>query len=87
MPTVLLRSELSSFAGFLLQPAAGHWFFAGGGRHWPFFLKINPAGRVAFWETSTDALNGANTLVALGFSIIAARLGLGAGAWMERVRR
>jgi hypothetical protein len=75
------------FAAFLLKNSADNWFFAGGGRHWPFFLKINPAGRVAFWTGTTDALDGANALLALCFSVMSARLGLWVGAWMERVRR
>ena len=75
------------FAEFLLKPAADNWFFAGGGRHWPFFLKINPPARVIFWDASPDNLSGRSALVALALSIIAARLGLWLGAWMARVRR
>lgn len=43
------------FAAFLLSPAADNGFFAGGGRHWPFFLKIDDA-RVMFWRGGDDAL-------------------------------
>lgn len=43
------------FAKFLLSPAADNWFFAGGGRHWPFFLKIDQA-RVMFWDVTQDPL-------------------------------
>jgi hypothetical protein len=75
------------FAGFLLSPAADHWFFAGGGKHWPFFLKISPAARVAFWETGADVMNGAGALRALGLALIAVRLGLWLGAWMKRGAR
>jgi hypothetical protein len=74
-----------AFAGFLLSPAADNWFFAGGGRHWPFFLKISPPARVSFWESGPDVMTGANALQALGLSMLAARLGLWLGAWMKRV--
>jgi len=73
------------FAEFLLTDLADNWFFAGGGRHWPFFLKIDPLARVAFWET--HEMNLANALGALGLAMLAARLGLWMGAWMTRVRR
>jgi hypothetical protein len=76
-----------AFAGFLLSPAADNWFFAGGGKHWPFFLKISPPARVAFWESGTEVMTGANALRALGLSLIAARLGLWLGAWMRRGAR
>ncbi len=76
-----------TFAGFLLSPAADNWFFAGGGKHWPFFLKISPPARVAFWESGPDVMTGVNALRALGLSMIAARLGLWLGAWMKRGTR
>ena len=75
------------FAEFLLSPKADNWFFAGGGRHWPFFLKISPSARVAFWNSPGDLLNWNSALLAAAFSVIAARLGLWLGAWMARVRR
>ncbi len=31
--------------------------FAGGGRHWPFFLKIDSMSRVIFWKTPQDEMN------------------------------
>ena len=75
------------FAEFLLKPAADNWFFAGGGKHWPFFLKISPPARVMFWDAPPDQLDGRNALVVLGLSMLAARLGLWLGAWMGRVKR
>jgi hypothetical protein len=75
------------FARFLLSPAADHWFFAGGGRHWPFFLKIDPPARVAFWESAADAMNFASGLIAAALAVLAARLGLWLGWWMKRLRR
>jgi len=74
------------FAGFLLSPAADNWFFAGGGKQWPFFLKISPSARVAFWESGPEVMTGTNALKALGFSMLAARLGLWLGAWMKRLQ-
>ena len=35
------------FAEFLLTDMADNRFFAGGGQHWPFFLKIAPQARQA----------------------------------------
>ncbi len=75
------------FAEFLLQPSADSWFFAGGGKHWPFFLKISPPARVIFWDAAPDNLTASRALAALGFSIIAARIGLWLGAWMAKVKR
>ena len=74
------------FSSFLLSPSADHWFFAGGGKHWPFFLKINPPARTAFWESGADVMNGANALRALALALIATRVGLWIGAWMNRRR-
>jgi hypothetical protein len=76
-----------AFSEFLLSEAADNWFFAGGGKHWPFFLKINPPARVAFWETPQDQMKLSSALIAAGFAMIAARMGLWLGAWMRRVRR
>src|SRR6185295_1962313 len=46
-----------AFAEFLLSDLADNRFFAGGGRHWPFFLKIDPVARVEFWGARQDAMN------------------------------
>ena len=75
------------FAAFLLTPAADGWLFAGGGRHWPFFLKIDPAARVMFWETREDPLNFTGALAAVIRAMLASGAGLCLGAWMARVRR
>lgn len=67
------------FAAFLLSPASDHWLFAGGGRHWPFFVEIG-AERALFWgatQSPVDATALAVTgLLALGsaaLGLIAAR--------------
>ncbi len=74
------------FAQFLLTPAADNWFFAGGGMHWPFFLKIDPQARIAFWKMGDD-LTLARGLAAAGLAILSTRLGLSLGAWMKRLQR
>lgn len=75
------------FAEFLLSDLADNRFFAGGGQHWPFFLKIDPTARVMFWETREDPFNLSSALTAAGLAILAARVGLWVGAWMARMRR
>ena len=72
------------FAKFLLSPAADHWFFAGGGKHWPFFLRIAPSAETAFWQTAGDGFTLASGAAAAGLAVLAARLGLGLGSWMRR---
>ena len=84
---VLFMAIQWMFADFLLGNLADHWFFAGGGRHWPFFLKIDPLARVTFWETRQDAMTFTRSITATGLAMLAARTGLGAGAWMARLRR
>jgi hypothetical protein len=75
------------FAEFLLDDQADNWFFAGGGRHWPFFLKIDQPSRVAFWTFDKDPVNLTSAVVAAGLAVIASRIGLWIGAWMTRMRR
>lgn len=75
------------FSEFLLSQAADNRFFAGGGKHWPFFLKINPPARVAFWESAADQITPVRALMAAAFAVIASRIGLSLGTWMTRVRR
>lgn len=62
------------FAKFLLSPAADNWFFAGAGRHWPFFLKIDDA-RTMFWGLKQDPLNAGSLFVATMLAIASAALG------------
>jgi len=75
------------FAQFLLTPSAENWFFAGGGRHWPFFLKIDAPSRVAFWKIGNDQLTLERGLAAAGCAILATWIGLSFGAWMRRLQR
>jgi hypothetical protein len=72
------------FSDFLLSEDSANWFFAGGGEHWPFFLKLTPAARRAFWQ---EDLDWAGLLIALALAVAATRIGLWLGAWMRRLKR
>jgi len=74
------------FAKFLLSPAADNWFFAGGGRHWPFFLKIDQA-RTAFWGVKQEPLTWRAALLAMLFAVVSSWIGLHVGTWLSRLRR
>ena len=67
-----------TFAGFLLSGRADDWFFAGGGREWPFFLRVDPSARSSFWHEISPALDGTSATLAALFAIAAA----GAGLWL-----
>lgn len=75
------------FAGFLLSPAADGWLFAGGGRHWPFFLRIDPSATTAFWHTPDEAFTLARAAAAVALAIVATALGLALGSGMKRAVR
>ena len=74
------------FSKFLLSPAADNWFFAGGGRHWPFFLKIDQA-RVMFWGVNQDPLTWRAVLLAMVFAMVSAWIGLRVGRWLSMLQR
>ncbi len=65
-----------TFSTFLLSPAADSWFFAGGGRHWPFFLQIHPSAKTTFWPEPGADFTPSRALAATAFAILSARLGL-----------
>ena len=75
------------FAGFLLSPAADDWLFAGGGRRWPFFLRIDPAARTAFWDFVSPGLGWTSAAVAALLAFFSARAGLGLGGALRRLQR
>jgi hypothetical protein len=75
------------FAGFLLTPSADGWLFAGGGRHWPFFLRIDPSARAAFWHTADDELSLARAALVALLAVLSTGAGLWLGARLKRVRR
>ena len=74
------------FAQFLLSSAADNWVFAGGGRHWPFFLKIDQA-RVMFWGMKRDPLTWQAALLAGLLAIASAWTGLRVARRLEGLRR
>jgi len=76
-----------NFSRFLLSPDADNWFFAGGGRHWPFFLKLDVISRVIFWKLPGDEMNLTSGLWCAVLAVVSARAGLAIGAWMGRVKR
>jgi hypothetical protein len=69
------------FADFLLSPAADNFFFVGG-RSWAYVHRPG-AWQTRFWGEAT----GRGLAVAAVLALLSARLGLGWGAWMARVRR
>ena len=75
------------FALFLLSPSADGWLFAGGGRHWPFFLRIDPSARTAFWHQLAPELGLASSALAAALAVASARAGLWLGAGLRAVQR
>ncbi len=76
-----------TFAGFLLSAAADGWLFAGGGRHWPIFVRIDASARAAFWQTPDDGLSLARAALVAILAVLASGAGLVLGAGMKRARR
>lgn len=76
-----------NFSRFLLTPSADNWLFAGGGKHWPFFLKLDVTTRVIFWKLPGDAMTLMGGILCALFAILSARLGLAIGHWMLRIKR
>jgi hypothetical protein len=70
------------FASFLLSPASDNWFFAGGGRHWPFYVQIGPE-RSMFWGLDLDPVLSATLVIGLVAAAISARAGLWLGKIVE----
>ncbi len=75
------------FSAFLLSPASDHWFFAGGGRHWPFFLRIDPEARTTFWDFVSPGLDLTSAGITALLAILSARAGLLLGGALHRVPR
>ncbi len=76
-----------NFASFLLSPAADNWFFAGGGRHWPFFLRIDAAAQTGFWRLPGDDVTLASGIWCAALALLSAGLGLALGSWLRRLQR
>jgi hypothetical protein len=75
------------FSAFLLSPTADHWFFAGGGRHWPFFLRINPAAQTTFWNVPGQEMTLIRGLAAAALAVAATWVGLVIGTRLQRLQR
>ncbi len=74
-----------NFAAFLLSPASDGRFFAGGGRHWPFYVDIGEERR-QFW----DAQERLTVWTAAGCVLpaaVSARLGLALGRFTQGLQR
>ena len=73
------------FASFLLSPASEGFFFAGGGRHWPFYMDIGEERR-QFWDPD-GRLTAAAALGCAILATVAARVGLALGRFTETLER
>jgi hypothetical protein len=74
------------FASFLLSSGADNWFFAGGGKHWPFFLKIDEA-RAMFWGAKQDPLTWHAILWTTVFAMFSSVIGFRVGKWLRNLCR
>lgn len=74
------------FSAFLLSSASDNWLFAGGAKHWPFYLQIGPE-RTQFWGQEQSPFTAGAVVICLLTTIVAARFGLWLGRWTERLRR
>ena len=74
-----------SFSAFLLSPASDNRFWAGGGRHWPFYVDIGEERR-EFWEPE-GRLDVSTAAACVVVASLAARAGLWLGRWTRAVRR
>lgn len=74
------------FASFMLSPAADNWFFAGGGKNWPFYFQVGD-GATQFWGLTKIPMTAGTAVTAALISIVSARLGWWWGDWMGAVRR
>ena len=75
------------FAEFLLSDLADNWFFAGAGKHWPFFLKIDAAARTTFWDLAQDRLTIRGIFTDVLLAVASATAGVFVGKWMKTARR
>jgi len=73
------------FAAFLLSPASDDWFFAGGGRHWPFYADIGEERR-QFWDAQ-GPLTAGSALACVVIATLGARVGLALGRFTRGLER
>jgi hypothetical protein len=72
------------FSEFLISPAARTFFF--GVDQWDYSTHVG-RWRYTFWGLDNDPLTLRALLIAALLAMVSARLGLGWGKWMTRVRR
>jgi len=75
-----------NFSKFLISPRADNWFFAGG-HFFPYYSGSSGAWRHRHWDLDTNPVTYQVILLAMAGAIITARIGLGFGNWMSKVRR
>ncbi|MDX1952561.1 MAG: hypothetical protein SFY81_10265 [Verrucomicrobiota bacterium] len=75
-----------NFSRFMLGPGADNWFFAGGGRNWPYWIKMGDWRR-EFWGIEKDPVTTSALMIALTLAFLKSRVALAAGNWMLRVQR
>ena len=75
-----------NFAAFLLSAASDNAFFAGGGRHWPFYMDIGEERR-QFWDAPLGGLTVATAAASTVVAMVAAGTGLALGRYTEGLRR
>jgi hypothetical protein len=78
------------FSKFMLTPAADNWFFAAG--HWLPYSEQKGSWLHEFWGLDMESrfynpLTTKQVFAAALRAFISARIGLGLGTWMSRVRR
>src|SRR6184192_3575824 len=72
------------FTEFLLTPHARNFFF--GGDQWDYSSRLGP-WRYEFWRIASDPVTARGLAIAAALAIVAARLGLWWGNWMQGLRR
>jgi len=83
--TVLFVAVQWVFAAFLLSPSSEGWFFAGGGRHWPFYVDIGEERR-QFWDPNGRLTLGA-ALLCVVLATVSTRVGLALGRFTADLER
>jgi len=72
------------FSEFLLSPHSHNYLF--GVDHWDYSSRPGP-WRYHFWRAETDPVTPRAFVIAALLAVLSARLGLGWGNWMARLRR
>jgi len=72
------------FTEFLLSPHSHNFLF--GVDHWDYSSRPGP-WRYRFWRAETDPVTPRALVIAALLAVLSARLGLGWGNWMARLRR